>query len=589
MSIPTGKVPQTLQRLDARIPIWRESWGEPVPKVSVLIPSWDGSRGGNVERLLSELREQTVKDVEVLVIVGLRPNGRPRNVGARSARGEFLVSIDDDVVLGNERVLEALITPLEQDPDIGLTGASQTLDSNCGNFQRNVGKQLDRFCWEVPATVIDSDMATHACLAISRRLYFDVGMESDHLIRGTDPDLRRRVRQAGYRVVLVPDVWVYHPLPESLGNLLKMGFRNGFGSSWVQTFEPERVFETGVGPSDVPGSTASLPARVMRACRRTMGDLLKGRTLRLWYRMAYGMGYISQRFGNRFRLAILAKKIGSYAMLIPGYLLAAFKGKASRGIVLVYHRVDRWKSYPLVVTPEAFDEQMKHLKANYQCVSLSEFIERFENGTLETHHVCVTFDDLYEDVYLNAFPILRDNAIPATVFLATDYVRATEQERGAWELPWVRRLGAPNYHLLSWDEIEEMSKAGIDFQAHSCSHRRLSCLNSTQEKTELERSKRLIETRLNQQVRFFAYPFGGKNDFSESTVRLLKQLGYEAAFTAMPGLCISDHSSVWALPRVAVCPEDSFVLFKSKIRGNPGILAVLQLWPLCLIKKLWKL
>jgi cellulose synthase/poly-beta-1,6-N-acetylglucosamine synthase-like glycosyltransferase len=52
------------------------------------------------------------------------------------------------------------------------------------------------------------------------------------------------MRQAGYRVVLAPDAWVYHPLPESLRKFIRTFIRNGYGSAYIQVFHPDINYDT---------------------------------------------------------------------------------------------------------------------------------------------------------------------------------------------------------------------------------------------------------------------------------------------------------------------------------------------------------
>ena len=63
------------------------------PLVSVINPSLDGERRGNVERLLEELAQQTVQEYEILMPVGFQPNGRARNEGVRKAKGHYLFAL----------------------------------------------------------------------------------------------------------------------------------------------------------------------------------------------------------------------------------------------------------------------------------------------------------------------------------------------------------------------------------------------------------------------------------------------------------------------------------------------------------------
>ncbi|MCA9445457.1 MAG: glycosyltransferase, partial [Candidatus Omnitrophica bacterium] len=79
------------------------------PTVSVVIPSADGHRGGNVELLLDSLQEQTHRPCEVLIAIGVRPNGRARNRGAERVSGDYLVFIDDDVEIQDEELIEKIV------------------------------------------------------------------------------------------------------------------------------------------------------------------------------------------------------------------------------------------------------------------------------------------------------------------------------------------------------------------------------------------------------------------------------------------------------------------------------------------------
>ena len=95
------------------------------PEVSIVIPSLDGNRNGNVQFLVEQLKEQSFTSSEIILSIGESSNGHARNVGVEIARGRWLVFIDDDVTLGHERVLENIIQPLRENPQIGMTGPSQ--------------------------------------------------------------------------------------------------------------------------------------------------------------------------------------------------------------------------------------------------------------------------------------------------------------------------------------------------------------------------------------------------------------------------------------------------------------------------------
>lgn len=206
------------------------------PMVSVIIPSIRG--GSNLSRLLDEIDKQTFKDLETLVIKGVSPNGRARNEGVRKARGKYLVFVDDDVALGHERVIANLISPLVQDSSIGMTGASVLLPENPNWLQRSFANFRG---WEFPVVkeIVDSNSAQHSCCALSKEVYTSGGWESDDLITGTDNDLRRRLHSLGYRVVVVPDTWVYHQTEDTLPSITKKLFKMGMGSAYALKVHPE--------------------------------------------------------------------------------------------------------------------------------------------------------------------------------------------------------------------------------------------------------------------------------------------------------------------------------------------------------------
>ena len=208
------------------------------PQVSVIIPSLDGYRQGNVEKLFSDLREQTFRDIEIKLIKGIRPNGRARNVGSRQAKGEILIFIDDDIRLGHNKVLENLIRPLEADNRLAMTGASVEIDKDAGYLQKEYNK-IRNFSSPLKQELDYQGRVGHACLAIKKSIFEELGGENEDLIRGTDVDLNMRIKAKGYRVAVVPHTWVYHLMPNSITKLIKEAFICGSGAAYAAKILPE--------------------------------------------------------------------------------------------------------------------------------------------------------------------------------------------------------------------------------------------------------------------------------------------------------------------------------------------------------------
>jgi glycosyltransferase involved in cell wall biosynthesis len=263
------------------------------PRVSVVIPSRDGYREGRVPRLLESIEAQTYRDYEVIVVKGVFPQGKAINQGAEQARGDILVVLDDDSRLADETVIETLVAVLDADPSIGMAGSSIAVPPEARKFQQRAARQFPRFNTPVVNAVTDSDFACHGCCAFPISAFNAVGRERIDLIRGLDPDLRERLRAYGYRVVLAPNVRTYHPLPDGWGPLLRVFFRNGFGSAHTRKFKPAQVFET---HECLDMSTFRPRSSLLyRACRfplRLLKALLQARFIRFAAYSAYACGYL---------------------------------------------------------------------------------------------------------------------------------------------------------------------------------------------------------------------------------------------------------------------------------------------------------
>lgn len=263
-----------------------------MPRVSVIIPSLDGYRNGCVPRLLESIHKQTFTDYDIHIVKGIFPQGKAINQGAADAGGEILIILDDDSALADEGVFEGLVQTLEAGPMIGMAGASIVLAPDATPFQQRAAQQFPRFNTPVVDRITDSDLACHGCCAIPRRIFEEVGREREDLIRGLDPDLRVRLRAAGYHVVLAPNARIYHPMPESWSKLLRIFFRNGYGSAYAQKFEPDSVYQTHetLDSSNFQPRVSFL-RRVARFPLRLIKALAEGKWLRLTAYISYAFGY----------------------------------------------------------------------------------------------------------------------------------------------------------------------------------------------------------------------------------------------------------------------------------------------------------
>ena len=94
-------------------------------------------------------------------------------------------------------------------------------------------------------------------------------------------------------MVLAPQARIYHPLPGSWSRLLRIFFRNGFGSAYAYKFQPESVFETheSLHDGDFQPRT-SLPYRIARFPLRLLKALGTGQQMRFAAYSSYALGYV---------------------------------------------------------------------------------------------------------------------------------------------------------------------------------------------------------------------------------------------------------------------------------------------------------
>jgi GT2 family glycosyltransferase len=271
--------------------IRRHVFGENT-RVSAVIPSLDGDRGGNVAKLLADLRAQTAAGLEAVVVAGIKPQGRAINLGVSAAAGEFIVVCDDDSRIPDTTTLATLIDTLAADRAIGMCGASISQPPGANRFQRWAARDFPRLNMRPVAEITDSDMPCHGCCAMRKDVFVEVGREREDILRGLDPELRQRLRGAGYRVVLVPGASAHHPLPPTPATLLRMFFRNGRGSAYAQRYQPDLVFDTS---EDTAWRGQTLRRSWLRRALwfplRSLGCLLRGRLLRVLADSAYAAGY----------------------------------------------------------------------------------------------------------------------------------------------------------------------------------------------------------------------------------------------------------------------------------------------------------
>ncbi len=262
--------------------------------------------------------------------------------------------------------------------------------------------------------------------------------------------------------------------------------------------------------------------------------------------------------------------------------------------ILTYHRIADPHDTPALnprmisATPEVFAAQMRLLARKYRVVSMEEVLHTLSaKKSLPARAVLLTFDDAYCDFGEIAWPILRREKLPATLFVPTGF--PGHPERAFWwdrlhrafcqsaskkielaplgeldlqspqtlheslkrtqnyvkTLPHDEALQfidtvclridgrlAPQKSVLSWNELRALHREGVTLGAHTVSHPLMTRLSHERVRLEITQSQQDLQREIGATLPIFCYPSGGHDD---AVVALLREENFQLAFTTLDG------------------------------------------------------
>jgi peptidoglycan/xylan/chitin deacetylase (PgdA/CDA1 family) len=201
--------------------------------------------------------------------------------------------------------------------------------------------------------------------------------------------------------------------------------------------------------------------------------------------------------------------------------------------VLMYHKINDRDGNPLSVPVSLFDEQMAQLgELGYTVVDVEAVLAHYvERKPLPPRAVLITFDDGYRDNLENAVEVLRRHGYPAVLFMPIGFLDTS------LPLPHEERLAQRGVYnrTLDWRDLPDLERGGIRVEAHGISHRPLADLELDEAAREIALSKLRLEEALGRPVRAFAYVKGSEAHYKPVHLSLLRQAGYDLAFTSVSG------------------------------------------------------
>jgi len=238
--------------------------------------------------------------------------------------------------------------------------------------------------------------------------------------------------------------------------------------------------------------------------------------------------------------------------------------RENRTVILCYHSVSPSTRFASA-SPELFEEHLLWLKDNCDVVPFSRALSwDYKYCRDEKPVVAITFDDGYADNYEYAFPLLKKYGMTATFFVTVGFVERDPKVLERFK--YLRKCNLDELIPLSWEQIGEMRKMGMEIGAHTYSHPNLARLDRKKAKWELERSKQILEDRLGEPVTSLAYPFGKRlRHFTNETIQIAREVGYSYG-AAVAFHAVRKDDDPLSLPRFFVT-RDTVETLSQKVYG----------------------
>lgn len=269
-------------------------------------------------------------------------------------------------------------------------------------------------------------------------------------------------------------------------------------------------------------------------------------------------------------------------------------------------------------TPERFASHIATIRQWADLVDPADIPALLAADAPKGRYVALTFDDGYRDNHDLALPVLRATGARAAFFIAAGFI---DRPRLPWndEIAWMLRAStkpaisltgwlpeplplAParldatiaRVHALypaqnedpkrtaalldaiaeasgsgrapssvssdlwmTWEMIRALRDAGMTIGGHTLNHPSLGQVSAERQTAEITGGRDRIAAELGQAATAFAYPFGGRHQFSEETKRLLAHAGFSHAFSFYGGWNRRGHEDPFDIRRVYVSDTTS--------------------------------
>lgn len=175
----------------------------------------DNGSGPETLSMLHEIDDPHVRVIYNSTNLGF---GGGNNIGIANARGEFVVILNNDVIV-TERWLDALLDPFDRIPSVGVTaprsnkiiGDQEVTDASYNDLDSMQAYAIARREKYAKRGFL-TERAIGFCLCVDRRVIDAIGGFDERFAVGNfeDDDFCIRVRGAGYEIYVADDCFIHH-------------------------------------------------------------------------------------------------------------------------------------------------------------------------------------------------------------------------------------------------------------------------------------------------------------------------------------------------------------------------------------------
>lgn len=202
----------------------------------------------------------------------------------------------------------------------------------------------------------------------------------------------------------------------------------------------------------------------------------------------------------------------------------------SKGYIYVFHEIGDERTITdcsCYCSTDKFEKFLDALKSESEIV----YIDAFIDGKLmcEKKMAVISFDDVPESVYINAYPILCEKQIPFVLYLSPKFI------------------GQDGF-LTSSQIYEMIANPLCTIGAHTMEHTNLR--KKTDSYSDMYNSKVALERFIGKNVSHLSYPYGRADSISCKVRKEAKKAGFKSAVCTIP-TAVPNKFDQWYIPRVA--------------------------------------